>query len=96
MFSGLASYLFGSSSTTADTPIDTNPITATEELTETQELENYTIVKKKSKRNRRKSNKPNCDKTNKSLTSEDSDDDWLFIEKNDGNLIKQFFEKKIY
>lgn len=83
MFSSLASYLFGSSSTNADTPVETNPITetATEEtITETQEADNYTIVKKKSKKNRKKSNKHNCDKHNKSLTTDDSDDDWLFIE----------------
>lgn len=84
MFSSLASYLFGSSST-ADTPIDTNPITATEEettTTENQQLE-ISIVKKKSKKNKKRNNK-HCDKKSKNLTSDESDDDWLFIEREDG------------
>lgn len=85
MFSSLASYLFGSSST-ADTPIDTNPITATEESTENQQLD-ISIVKKKSKRNKKRNNKQHCDKKNKNLTSDDSDDDWLFIEREDGKSI---------
>lgn len=87
MFSSLASYLFGSSST-ADTPIDTNPITATEEeSTATEKSENkqpdISIVRKKSKKNKKRNNK-HCDKKNKNLTSDESDDDWFFIEREDG------------
>ncbi|KAL5291638.1 TP53INP1 family protein [Megaselia abdita] len=82
MFSSLASYLFGSSSTTADTPNDTNPITTTEETTENKQLD-ISIVKKKSKKNKKRNNKQHCDKKNKNLTSDESDDDWLFIERED-------------